>query len=150
MTEREEHLVSIGRTDLVYTNRLLGDVRGGSAPEADMDTDYGHDLLIDQTEKLPSDFDALDEMIQAAEQTDSLDALQIADCAQTLRTIEREFYVDGEPFQIKEDGELNVWVRQTLAELHPDVSEFDVDRIVRGVDGFPPRNRTQDEYELAD
>jgi hypothetical protein len=148
MTEQQERYLTIGRNDLVYPGR-------GSAAKADMDTIEGHDLLLDQRRasgeysEVPKDFGKLQEVILEASMEATGESLARGEAATTLHVIMSEFLDEGEAFQVKEDGPLNEWVRETLVRLHPDVSEFDIDTMVRSLDGFPPVERVGDDYELA-
>lgn len=162
MNARQEYLLSMGRNDLAYDSLFSG-IRGGAALEADMDMFEGGDLQIDQKAALilerqripeeyadlPSDFANLQEVILDSSIDATADAQARGEVATTLQMMMSEFLDDGEPFLIKDDGQLNQWVRDTLVSRHPDVPELDIDAMVRILDGFPPTEHVGRDYELA-
>lgn len=147
--ERQDRHIYEGRWDLIHQEALTGSERGGVSPEIDIDEHYGSELVIDQVEKLPSDFSTLDNLIEDALHDGGSDALEVAYFAQTAKQILHEFHDDGEECLLRDNAELRVWFDNTLAELHPNVSAIDRHRIIRDLEGFPPMVRTQDQYELA-
>lgn len=112
-----------------------------------LETSYRVRDMQDDTEKehsameLPADMQDMHNLI--------VDASTEARVASTLYAIMDEFYRDGEPFQPREDAELLLWLDEVIARSHPEYHEMDRALLLRELKGFPPVERTQDDYSKA-